>query len=144
VVLRSDVALSGDHACAGNIVTTVTELHLGGLGADGAGNQLVTETNAEDGYPGILEHLGEVVDSDCQSRRVTGTVGHEQTVVVLSSKGGEVIVPRDNHDLHTASKQATQLVVLHTNIQAKNTHSTAGGMLEGDVRGWCEEAGLAD
>jgi hypothetical protein len=125
-------------------VTAVTELHLGGLGAHGAGNQLVAQTDTEDGYAGVLKHLGEVLGGGSQGGRVTGTVGHEETIVVLTSEGGEVVIPRNDQDLHTAGQKATQLVVLHTDIQAEHTHSTAGGVLEGDIGGGSEEAGFTD
>jgi hypothetical protein len=106
-------------------VTAVTELHLGSLGADGAGNQLVTQTDTENGCASILEHLGEVLGGDIQGGRVTGTVGHEETVEVLSSKGREIVVPRDDQDFNATGEQAAQLVILHTNIQAEHADSTA-------------------
>ncbi|KAF3384345.1 hypothetical protein F1880_003105 [Penicillium rolfsii] len=144
VVLGSDVTLARQHAGARNVVATVTEQHLGGGSADGAGNQLVTETDTEDWCPGILQGLGQVVDSGGQGGGVTRTVGNEQTVVVLASQGGEIVVPGHDHDLDATGKQAAQLVIFHTNIQAQNPDGAARRVLEGHIGWGSVELGLTD
>jgi hypothetical protein len=144
VVLRSDVALARDHAGARNVVTAVTELHLAGCSTDGAGNQLVTQTDTEDRCAGILECLGQVIDSGCESSGVTGSVGDKQTIVVLACQGGEVVVPGNNHDLNTTGQQAAELVVFHTNIQAQNADVPSRGVLESNIRGGRVKLGFTD
>jgi len=43
--------------------------------------------------------------------RITRTVGNEETIIVFASKGWEVIVPGADHNFHTSSKKAAQLIV---------------------------------
>ena len=124
VVLGSDVALSGEHVGARNVVAAVTELHLEGLGAGGASEKLVTKTDTEDGCPGLLHSGLNVLDGVLHDRWVTGSVGQEETVVVLSSERREVIVPGHDLDLNTALDEAAQLVELETDINTQNTHGS--------------------
>jgi hypothetical protein len=109
VVLRRDVAAARDHVCAGNVVTTVTELHLLGGGTRSKSEELVSQANTKDGGAGNLESLGQVGNGDLGHGWVTGSVGDEETVVV--GVGVEIIVPGDDLDLDTASDKAADLVV---------------------------------
>lgn len=144
VILGGDVALARQHAGTGDVVTAVTELHLERLGTNGTSNQLVAQANTKDRSSGLLQGLGQIVHSFREHRWVTRTVRHKQTVVVLAGKLGEIVVPRHNENLNTTSKQATQLVELHTNVQAKDTNRAARWVFECDILGGCEKARLTD
>jgi hypothetical protein len=124
VVLRSDVALSGEHVGARNVVSAVTELHLEGFGASSASEQLVSKTDTEDGCPCLLQSCLNVLDSVLHHRWVTRSVGQEETVVLLACELGEVVVPGHNLDFDTALDEAAQLVELETDINTENTHGS--------------------
>lgn len=144
MVLRGDVALAGDHAGARDVVTTVTELHLLGLSTDGTGNQLMTKTDTENGNSVLFHGLGQIGDGSGEGGRVTRTVRNEQTIVVLAGEGREIVIPGNDQNLNATCKQATQLVELHTDVQAENADGTTGGVFEGNVLGGREETGFLD
>ena len=144
VVLRCDVALARDHASAGNVMATVTELHLLSLGTGGACNQLVTQTDTEDGGSAFFEGFGQVCDGGGGHGRVTGTVGDEQTIIVLPGEVREIIIPGNNQDFNSTGKQATQLVEFQTHVQAKYPDWTAGGVFEGNILRRREKSGFLE
>ncbi|GKT45601.1 LOW QUALITY PROTEIN: uncharacterized protein ColSpa_05782 [Colletotrichum spaethianum] len=84
VVLGGDVALSGDHARARDVVASVAELHLLGLGPRGAGEQLVAQANTKDRGLGLVHGSLDVLDGGLEHGRVTRAVGEEETVVLLA------------------------------------------------------------
>ena len=124
VVLRGDVALSGEHVGARNVVAAVTELHLEGFGAGSASEQLVSKTDTEDRCPGLLQSCLNVLDSVLHHGGVTGSVGQEETVVLLACELGEIVVPWHDLDFHAARDEAAQLVELETDINTENTHGS--------------------
>ena len=124
VVLGSDVALSGEHVGARNVVTAVTELHLEGLGAGGTSKKLVTETDTEDRCPGLLHSGLNVLNGVLHDGWITRSVGQEETIVVLACQGGEIVVPWHDLDLHAALDEAAQLVEFETDINTQNTHGS--------------------
>lgn len=124
VVLRGDVALSGENVGARNVVAAVTELHLEGFGASSASEQLVSKTNTEDGCPGFLQSRLDVLDCVFHHSWVTGSVGQEETVVLLACQLGEIVVPGHDLDFHAALDEAAQLVELETDINTENTHGS--------------------
>lgn len=122
VILRSDVTFSGHHACAGDIVTAVSELHFLCLGPDGSSEQLMAQANTEDGCAVLLNGGGNAIHGGIHDSRITRTVGDEQTIVVFSSERREVIVPRTHQDFYTALEEASQLVVLHTDVETEDAN----------------------
>ncbi|KAI3479544.1 hypothetical protein L1887_58356 [Cichorium endivia] len=135
VVLGGDVAAAADLVGTGDVVATVTELELLGLGTGGESEQLVTETDTEDGdHVGALalEQLGDAGDGGAARDRVTGTVGDEETVEG-GDVGEEVVVPRDDVELDAAGGEASNLVVLHTDVERKDADGATGGVEEWSV-----------
>jgi hypothetical protein len=61
--------------------------------------------------------------------RVTRAIGYEKSIIVLACKSREVIIPGTDQDLDTSLDEATQLIVLETNIQAKNSNWSSRWML---------------
>ncbi|GKT92902.1 LOW QUALITY PROTEIN: hypothetical protein Ct61P_10752 [Colletotrichum tofieldiae] len=145
VVLRGDVALSGDHACARDVVASVAELHLLRLGSRGAGEQLVAQADTEDRGLGLVHGSLDVLDGGLQHGRVTRAVGEEETVVLLAGLLHQVVVPGADQDLNATLQKASQLVVLHTNIQTQHADGPAGRvLLYGDARGRLVQLGGLD
>jgi len=105
-------------------VPTVTELHLDGIGAGSASQQLVSKTDTEDGCSRLLHRGPDVLDSILHHSWITRTVGDEQPIVLLTSQLREVVIPRHHLDLDTALDEAAQLVELETDIDTDNTHGT--------------------
>lgn len=101
VILGSDVTLSRDHAGTGDVVASVTKLHLDRVGTNSPGEQLVSETDTEDGDFAFLHSLGDVLHSSGDRGWVTGTVGEEETVIFASSEGMEIVIPRNDQDFNT-------------------------------------------
>lgn len=95
VVLAGDVALASGQVEGGNVVSSVTILELDGLGTDGQSEKLVAETDTHDGNVGGLHQASEVVDGVLAMGRVTGAVGDEDTIVVLSNLVDGVVVGED-------------------------------------------------
>lgn len=94
MVLGSNVTFSSQHVRAWNIVAAVTKLHLQGTCARCSREELVTKANTED-WGAVLFNGGfDVVDSFSHHSWITWTVGDEEAVVILSGKGGEVVIPR--------------------------------------------------
>ncbi|KAH0294696.1 carbamoyl-phosphate synth, partial [Aureobasidium sp. EXF-3399] len=120
VVLRCDVTLARNQVCGRDVVASVTVLHLDRLGTGGAGEQLVSQTDTEDGNSGLADVGLNVLDSLLHQCRVTRTVGDEETIVLLASQGREVVVPGDDLDLYTTLDEASKLVVLETDVNADN------------------------
>lgn len=83
VVLRGDVASTRCSAGTRNVHTTITVLHLAGLGTGSKGEKLVTKTNTKDRDLGSLEGLRKVADSLLDHGRVTRTVRNKETIVRL-------------------------------------------------------------
>lgn len=129
VVLAGNVAAASAEVQSGNVVGTVTVLELDGAGASGESQQLVTQADTEDGDLGSLHKTLQVVDSVLAVSRVTGTVGDEDTVEVVSDLvDGEV--EGEDSDASTAANQAPQDVLLNTTVDDSDVGS---GISSADV-----------
>ena len=116
VILGCDVTFPGQHVGARDVVSTITELHLQCARTSCSGQQLMTKTDAKDGYPVLLQCRGNVLNRLLHHGRVTRTVGDKETVIVLASKGWEVVIPWADHDFHAAFQEAAQLVIFQSNV----------------------------
>lgn len=126
MVLGSNVTFSSQHVRARNIVAAVTKLHLQGTCARCSREELVAKADTEDWGAVLLNGGFDVVDGFSHHSWITWAVGDEETIVVLSSKGGEVVVPWAYKDLNTTPDEAPQLVVLESDIQAQYSDWAAG------------------
>lgn len=106
-------------------MTAVTELHLHGRSTRSSGEQLVTQADTEDWHSSFLDVLLNVLDSLLHHCWVTGTVGDEQTIVLLACKSREVVVPWHLNNLDTSVDEASQLVVLKTDIDSHDSDGTS-------------------
>ncbi|KAH3675308.1 hypothetical protein OGATHE_001648 [Ogataea polymorpha] len=122
VVLRRDVALSGNGGRARNVVASVTEFQLQSRCARGSGHQLVAQTNTENRRLGLLETLSQFLDNVGHHRRIAGTIGDEQPIVLLV---GEVVVPWHHLKRNTAVHKASDLVVFHTHVDSNDSDHLA-------------------
>lgn len=125
-------------------MTSVTKLHLLCGGTGSASQELVTQADTKDGGFVLLHNGGDVLDGSLENGGVTGTVGDEETVVLLAGGLGQVVVPWADHDLNAALEEAAQLVVFHTDVDAQNTNGAAGGVLANTRRGGLVELGCLD
>lgn len=125
VVLGGDVALTGGQVQGGDVVGSVAVLHLDGLGANGHGQKLVTETDSHDGDGRALHQAGKVVDSLLAVNWVTGTVGDEDTVEVVGNLMDRVVVGEDGKRGTTAD-QASEDVLLDTAVDQSNVEISIG------------------
>jgi hypothetical protein len=84
----------------GVVRAAVAEGHLGGLAAEGEGQELVAEADAEQGAAAQLVAQG--LDDPCERGGVAGAVGQEHAVGVdaLDGGGGEV----GGHDVDRGSR----------------------------------------
>jgi hypothetical protein len=127
VVLAGDVALAGGQVEGRDVVGAVAVLELDGAGTDGKSEQLVAEADAHDGDGGGLHKASEVVDSLLAVGRVTGTVGDEDTIVVLSDLVDGVVVGEDGDGRATAD-EASKDVLLDTAVQKSDVEGSTGGL----------------
>lgn len=95
----------------------------------------MAKANTEDRRLVLLHGSGDVLNRCVEDRGVTGTVGDEQTIVFVAGSLCEIRVPGADQDLNTSLEEASELVVLHADIDAQNTDSTAGRMFADDIRG---------
>lgn len=127
VVLTGDVALAGGQVKGRDVVGAVAVLELDGAGADGKSEQLVTEADAHNGDGGGLHEASEVVDSLLAMGRVTGTVGDEDTIVMLSNLVDGVVVGEDGDGRATAD-EASKDILLDTAVQKSNVEGSTRGL----------------
>jgi len=131
VVLAGDVAATGAQVQSRDVVGPVTVLELDGPAAGSQSQQLVAETDAEDGNLGGLHQTLQVVDSVLAVGGVTGAVGDEDTVEVVGNLVDRVVEGEDC-DASAATNQAAQDVLLHTAIDDSDV---GGGVRSADVEG---------
>ena len=79
----------------------------------------MTKTNTKNWCLCFLQSLLQSCNSFIHNSWITRTVGDEQTVVLFFS---EIIVPRNNQQFNTSSDKASNLVILHTNINNNNSN----------------------
>lgn len=127
MVLAGDVALASGQVKSRDVVSTVSVLELDGAGTNGESQKLVTQADTHDGDRRSLHQAGEVVDSLLAMGGVTGAVGDEDTVVVLSDLLDGVVVGEDG-DGGTSADQAAKDVLLDTAVNEGNVESSTGGL----------------
>lgn len=147
VVLRGLVASSTESIGTGDIVTSVAVLHLLGLSPCCKGQQLVTKTNTEDGdslSTSQRQQLPDVGNGRCTRGWVTWTVRDEETVKGLRLDRGvqEVVVPRDNLEFDSTAGEASDLIVLHTDIEGQDSDRSTrrvgdDGQVASRESSWC-------
>ena len=125
VVLGRDVASAGDEGRAGDVGSTVTVLELEGAGSCCSGEELVTETDSEDGELGEGEGGSETVDGGGEGGGVSRSVLDEQSVEGLLGRLEVVVVPGDDLDLDSSLDEAPDLVVLHPDVDAEHSEGTS-------------------
>lgn len=115
VVLAGDVAAASSGVQCRDVVSTVTILELDGTSTVGQSQELVTQTDTEDGHLGGLHQATEVVDGVLAVSRVTGAVGDEDTIKVVSDLV-DGVVEGEHSDTGSTADQATQNVLLDTAV----------------------------
>lgn len=121
VVLRGDVALAGGEVKGRDVVGAVAVLHLDGAGTGSKGEELVTHANTHDGDLAGLNELAEVVDGVLAVSWVTGTVGDEDTIEVVSNLVDRVVVG-ERSDAGATANKATKDVLLDTTVDQSDVH----------------------
>jgi hypothetical protein len=144
VVLGCDVAFAGHHAGAGDVVSAVSKLHLGGLGSGGPGKQLVAKANTKDRRAVRGKGLRDALNSCLHYGRVTRAVRDEQAIIFVTGKRWEVVIPGAHEHLDTTFEEAPQLVVLHADIDAEDTDRAARGVLKSRSLRWAVQFGDLD
>lgn len=127
MVLAGDVALASGQVKGRDVVSTVAVLELDGAGTNGESQKLVTQADTHDGDRRSLHQAGEVVDSLLAMGGVTGAVGDEDTVVVLSDFLDGIVVGEDG-DGGASADQAAKDVLLDTAVDEGNVERSAGGL----------------
>lgn len=123
VVLGSDVALAGGQIQSGDVVSSVTVLELDGLGAGSQSQQLVAETDTEDGQLGelglLVHNVSQVEHGLLAVSGVTGAVRDEDTIKVVGNVVDGVVVGEDG-DGGTSRDKRSQNVLLDTTVDDGN------------------------
>jgi hypothetical protein len=91
----------------------------------------MTKANTKDGCAVFFHGSSDIVDSLGHHSWIARTVGDEKTIIVLASKGWEIVVPGAYQNLNATLDQASQLVELKTDIQGQDADRAARWMLEG-------------
>lgn len=125
VVLRSDVALASHQVQSGDVVSTVTVLHLDRLGTCGSGKKLMSETDTHDGDVAGIHELLQVVARLAAVGWVTRSVGDEDTVKVVRSLVDGVVPWQAGH-AGTAAHNRTDDVLLDATVDESNVRIAFG------------------
>jgi len=125
VVLRSDVALAGKKVESRDVVSTVTVLHLDGVGAGSNGQQLVAKTDTHDRDLGGGHQLAEVVGGATAVSGVTRAVGNEDTVEVVGRLVDREVV-RNTGDRSATRDNGTNDVLLDTTVDETDVGVAVG------------------
>lgn len=131
VVLRGNVALARSQVESRDVVRTVSVLELDSLRTSSESNELVTHAYAHNRDLGSLKELAKVVDGGCAVSWVTGTVGNEDTIKVVSDLMNGIVEGEACYASTTRHKAAED-VLLDTTIDQGNVHVAEGGA---DVEG---------
>lgn len=121
VVLGGDVALAGGEVKGRDVVCTVSVLQLERLSTGGESNELMTHANTHNGDLGALEQFAEVVHGGSAVGRVTGAVGDEDTIEVVSDLVDGVVEGEAGNTGSTGDETAED-VLLDTAINQSNVH----------------------
>lgn len=125
VVLRGNIDTSSfDVARVGEgedrlIVATVTEPHPVSFQSGSETDDLVTHANTEDGLFPLVDSLAEVKSSLHAVLGVSGTVGEEETIELISNLV-EVIVPGEDSDGSSSAGECTKNVGLGTEVEERD------------------------
>lgn len=119
VVLRSDVALTSHQIKSRNVMSTVTVLKLDGLGTRSQSEKLMTEADTENRTVVSVHGLLQVVNSGRAVGGVTGTVGDEDTIKVMSNLVDGVVVREDSSRGASGDKRSKN-VLLDTAVNDSN------------------------
>ena len=101
MVLRCNVAFSGQTTSARDIVTTVTKLHLQSPRACRSRKKLVTQADAKNRRGAVFHDMSNISNSYGQHFRVTRPIRDEKSIIVFGGMGINVVIPRYNKDLNT-------------------------------------------
>lgn len=123
VVLGGDVALASSQVQSGDVVGTVAVLELDRLGTSSESKELVTHADAHDGDLRGLHQLAQVVDGLSAVSRVTGAIGDEDAVKVVSDLVDGVVEGESGY-ADTTSNKAAENVLLDTAVDQGNVHVT--------------------
>lgn len=119
MVLTGDVAAASAHVQSGNVVSPVSVLELDGASTSGQSQELVTQADTKDRNLGGLHQAVQVVCGLLAVGGVTGAVGDENTVKVVSHLVDGVVVGEDG-DTGATADQTTQDVLLDTTVDHGN------------------------
>lgn len=119
VVLACDVATTSAQVQSRDVMGPITVLELDGAGASSQSQELVTQTNTEDGNLGGLHQTLQVVYSVLAVSGVTGAVGDEDTIEVVGHLVDRVIEGEDR-DAGAAANHAPQDILFHTTVDDSN------------------------
>mmetsp|Transcript_21350 Transcript_21350/g.62229 ORF Transcript_21350/g.62229 Transcript_21350/m.62229 type:complete len:549 (+) Transcript_21350:3323-4969(+) len=118
MILGGDVAISRLVVQDGLILTAISEGELLGGTASGESNELIAHANAVDGFHlllGTSNDLLEFGDGLLVYGRISGTVGKEQTVVLVHL-GSEGIIPGNDGQFGTPLDEVTDDVEFHPHV----------------------------
>ena len=118
VILRGDVASTGDEGCAGDVRSSVSVLELERVGSGREGEKLMSETDTEDGELSEREGFGESGDGRDEGGGISRSVRDEETVEQLFRREEIVVVEGDDLELDATVDEAADLVELHSDVDA--------------------------
>ncbi len=121
VVLTRDVALTGRQVQGRDVVSTISVLELDGPGTGCKGKELMAKTDAHDRNLGGLHEAAQVVDCFLAMGWVTGPIGDEDSIKVMSHFVDREVIGEDG-DTCSSADYASQDVFLHTAVDNGNMH----------------------
>ncbi|KAL3706560.1 hypothetical protein TMatcc_007572 [Talaromyces marneffei ATCC 18224] len=125
VVLTGDVAATSGKVESGNVVSTVTILELDSTGTGSESKQLMSHANSHNRDLRSLHQLSQIVDSLLAVSWVTGSVGDENTVKVVSHLVDGVVKWEDS-DTGTTAHKTAENVLLDTAVDESNVTLRVG------------------
>lgn len=117
MVLRSNVGAIGDLVYDRLILTSVAEWKFVCLATSSVSEQLVTQADTKYGLA-YVHGLTDVLNGNCESGRVAGTVGNEETMVFSLKVLGEVIIVGDDFDRCSFVNKSTDDVVFDATVNS--------------------------
>ena len=121
MILRRDVASTGDEGSTGNVGSSITVLELERVGSGGEGEKLVSETNTEDGEFGEREGFGESRDGRDKSGGISRSVRDEKPVECLFGREKIIVIERNDLELDSTVDETSNLVELHSDVDADDS-----------------------
>lgn len=116
MVLAGDMAATSRQVESRDVVGTVTVLQLDSTSASRKSQKLVAQTDTEDGNLRCLHQTAKVVGGVLAVGGVTGAVGDEDTIEVVSDLVNGVI-KGEHSNTSSAVHEATQDVLLDTTVE---------------------------